>query len=175
MSSTRILYFAYGSNMWSHRMHIRNSRAGFVGVGKLNGYRLTFVGDSEAWRGATATIAPADTACCVQGVVWSLPHEDVPILDEQESGYNGMDVKVELPSGEKKSCRTYIHKEPKVDESKPSAVYKRIIIAGALEHKLPGDYVQNLLKLQDNGCCNGIAIPVDISKLHKELGGKISV
>ncbi|XP_077498245.1 gamma-glutamylcyclotransferase-like [Amblyomma americanum] len=43
-----ILYFAYGSNMWSSRMHVRNPTAKFFDIGELEGHRVDFVDEMKS-------------------------------------------------------------------------------------------------------------------------------
>lgn len=170
-----VLYFAYGSNMWSHRMHIRNPTAKFFATGELEGYYVGFVDDAGAWQGATAALRE-DTRRTTHGVVWSIPKENIHILDQQEAGYEGTDVSVKLSSGEKVVCRTYFYLASRAGKpSKPSVVYKAVVVAGALEHKLPTDYVQELVNHPDNGNRDGITIPVDIEKLRPFVNGYIAL
>ena len=61
-------------------------------------------------------------------------------------------VTVELKNGEKLQCQAYHNmcKEEKVEL--PSALYLKTIVAGAREHGLPEDYIQNtFLSVKDNG------------------------
>lgn len=170
-----VLYFAYGSNMWSHRMHIRNPTAKFFATGELEGYYVGFVDDARAWQGATAALRE-NARRTTHGVVWSIPRENIHILDQQEEGYEGSDVSVKLSSGEKVVCRTYFYLASKAGKpSKPSVVYKAVVVAGALEHKLPTDYVQELVNNPDNGNRDGITIPVDIEKLRPFVNGYIDL
>ena len=61
------------------------------------------------------------------------------------------EVTVELKNGEKLQCQAYrMCKEEKVEL--PSALYLNTIVAGAREHDLPEDYIQNtFLSMKDNG------------------------
>ena len=60
-------------------------------------------------------------------------------------------VTVELKDGEKLQCLAYhMCKEEKVEL--PSSLYLKTIVAGAREHGLPEDYIQNtFLSVKDNG------------------------
>lgn len=173
--SDEVLYFAYGSNMWSHRMHIRNPTAKFFGTGELQGYYVGFVDHADAWRGATAALRESAERT-THGVVWSIPRENIPILDQQEEGYEGADVSVKLSSGEKVVCRTYFYLASRAGKpGRPSVVYKAVVVAGALEHKLPTSYVQELVEHPDNGNKDGITIPVDVEKLRPCVNGYINL
>ncbi|XP_077548727.1 gamma-glutamylcyclotransferase-like [Haemaphysalis longicornis] len=170
-----VLYFAYGSNMWSHRMHIRNPTAKFFATGALEGYYVDFLDDCKTWQGALAALRE-DAKRTAHGVVWRIPKENIHILDEQEKEYKGTDVSVKLSSGEKVVCRTYFYGTSKAGKQcKPSLLYKAVIVAGALEHKLPTSYVKELVKHPDNGKKDNIGIPVDIEKLRPCVKGYIDL
>lgn len=95
--SGKFFYFAYGSNLWSKRIHINNPSAVRVGIGKLKvrkimqkqtikvyldyqDYKLDFVTYSKRWRGASATIIPYK-GNHVWGALWELDKVDLPNLD----------------------------------------------------------------------------------------------
>ena len=40
---------------------------------------------------------------------------------------------------------------PEGSDCRPSAVYKRVIVQGAIENKLPADYIKKLENIEDNG------------------------
>lgn len=79
----RVQVFAYGSNMDPHQMLRRCPSARMVGPAYLPDYRLAFVGESLARRGAVATVerAPGDWTL---GLVWSVALWDLPRLDAFE-------------------------------------------------------------------------------------------
>ncbi|KAA0190218.1 hypothetical protein HAZT_HAZT003784 [Hyalella azteca] len=97
------LYFAFGSNLLTERIHINNPSATFVDVARLDGYKLEFNHFCKRWKGASATVNPInfdksdarneteglagrnDSAMDhVWGVLWRLNQSDMPHLDEQE-------------------------------------------------------------------------------------------
>uniref|UniRef100_A0A6A7FNA9 gamma-glutamylcyclotransferase n=1 Tax=Hirondellea gigas TaxID=1518452 RepID=A0A6A7FNA9_9CRUS len=104
------LYFAFGSNLLTDRIHINNPSAKFLDVAKLDGYQLEFNYFSKRWRGAAATVNPVTQAQTspeppspgeasyggsaidggvsgpghVWGVLWQLRREDISNLDSQE-------------------------------------------------------------------------------------------
>ncbi|CAN7944283.1 unnamed protein product [Ixodes hexagonus] len=171
--SDPVLYFAYGSNMWTPRMHICNGTATFHDVGKLEGFSLAFVGHAEAWCGAVATVVDCPTAS-VCGVVWAVPQEDIHRLHAQESEYSSHEVMVQLSSGAVAKCHTYWYGAD-VPEQRPSLAYKAVLVAGALEHGLPQEYVGRLLAIPDNGCTRGVTIKVDMDALRSCLGGHLTL
>jgi gamma-glutamylcyclotransferase len=74
------LYFAYGSNLLTKRIHINNPSAVRVGIGKLMNYQLDFAKYSERWRGASATIVKSDKRH-VWGAIWEIGLEHMESLD----------------------------------------------------------------------------------------------
>lgn len=98
------------------------------------------------------------------------------VLDKQEVGYNGINVDVCVNGTEETVvCRVYVQKQvenrtdsnnrfqngakedfdPTSQYNIPSAAYKSVIIKGAVEHNLPQDYVESVLRSHpDNGNVN---------------------
>jgi len=169
--SDHFYYFGYGSNLLSERLHILNPSAIYVCNAVLTGYRLGFGGHSNTWGGSAATIFE-DKKEAVCGVVWKLEREHSLTLDIQERQYKRLyvDVKI-LPADVEHAaytngyiasfntvrCRTYQMILPEEVESEnkppclPSPQYKRVIVAGSKEHKLPLVYHKRLEVMPDNG------------------------
>ncbi|XP_072941407.1 gamma-glutamylcyclotransferase-like [Epargyreus clarus] len=161
------LYFAYGSNLWSFRIHINNPSAEFISIARLDNYRLDFWRYSKFWGGPTATLV-ATANSHVWGVIWRLNSENMADLDEQEGVHNKIYyetyLKVFTPYMGAFTCRVYVQKinplprgdnDPIPVEQWPSWTYKEVIIIGALEHEFPEYYIQLLEKIKHNeekGC-----------------------
>ncbi|XP_076265228.1 gamma-glutamylcyclotransferase-like [Rhynchophorus ferrugineus] len=167
----KFLYFAYGSNLLTHRIHINNPSAERVGIGRLNDYQISFVTYSKRWRGASATIIPKISGV-VWGALWEVNNSDMEHLDKQEGVheniYRALQVDVLLPNGEKVNARTYqqIATPPNVDDLKnlpndcrPSVAYWKTIVKGAEETGLPKDYLSFLYQIPHNEYHG----PVDVS------------
>ncbi|CAH0405260.1 unnamed protein product [Chilo suppressalis] len=157
------LYFAYGSNLLKKRIRINNPSAEFLGIGRLDNYRLEFIRYSKFWGGPTATLVPTANAH-VWGVIWRLKDEDKEALDKAKGveikKYYVRYVDVTTPYMGPFRCRAFTQKEnplPRGDNDKipveqwPSWTYLEILIRGAIEHGLPDYYLQNLKKLKVNG------------------------
>ena len=167
MPSNGSLYFCYGSNLLTSRMHVRNPDAERVCVGRLKDWKFCFGGVSTRWQGSSADIRP-DPGSYVVGVVWRI--YNVASLDKQEVGYDPTEIQVEsLTDGQIMTCRTYVMKDwyKKLCEGKvpiPSLAYKNVILAGARESGLPQDYVDQFVRnVPDNG-----NLPEAICKLVPE-------
>eukprot|EP00095_Tigriopus_kingsejongensis_P001900 maker-scaffold287_size221780-snap-gene-1.25 protein:Tk01900 transcript:maker-scaffold287_size221780-snap-gene-1.25-mRNA-1 annotation:"hypothetical protein CAPTEDRAFT_224905" len=161
MSQTpgKFLYFAFGSNLLTKRIHIQNPSAIAVGRALLKDYELDFRLPSKRWHGCAATIIPSPGQR-VWGVLWELKNEDLASLDNQEGValnlYERIQVKVKLNgTGEDITPFTYKVREEmmtsKSEDRRPSKVYKGVILAGAEENKLPEDYCDELKAIVDNG------------------------
>ncbi|CAD6217243.1 GSCOCG00004742001-RA-CDS [Cotesia congregata] len=157
--SNQVLYFAYGSNLLTSRIRINNPSAKLYSVARLENYRLDFIGWSNLWNGAPATIVETP-GFHVWGAVWELDVADIKNLDQQEAGYNAFQVDVITHSGATYNCRVY--QQIKVPNSyaklrelpdgrRPSQTYLKIIVKGALDRGLPTEYINLLRKVRHNG------------------------
>ena len=98
-----------------------------------------------------ATSSPSDTVC---GVLWELEQQHQATLDDQEGVGKGLyrrfSVRVDLlnrPEVVTREAITYQvtdeHLTPEgEEENRPSGVYKKVMVEGAREQKLPQDYVE---------------------------------
>ncbi|KAJ8723249.1 hypothetical protein PYW08_003161 [Mythimna loreyi] len=156
-------YFAYGSNLLKKRIHINNPSAVFLGVGRLDNYKLDFVQYYDLWGGAVATIVPSENRH-VWGAVWKMKIENLLTLDKQEGvatkQYFAKEVDISGIEAKKIKCRTYQHcvVPPFLksltylpDDRRPSITYKQCIINGAMECRIPDDYVDMLKNIPNNG------------------------
>ncbi|XP_077285234.1 gamma-glutamylcyclotransferase-like [Arctopsyche grandis] len=152
------MYFSYGSNLLSKRIHIQNPTALRKHVGQLKDHRLDFIGHSLRWGGAPATIVP-HVGESVWGAIWEIDMKNLPDLDDQEGVaaniYFPRTVDIHLIDGQVISCRTYQRTVDPPDGSnypadKPSRVYLSTILHGAIESELPKHYIEKLETLPHN-------------------------
>ncbi|EFB30198.1 hypothetical protein PANDA_007923, partial [Ailuropoda melanoleuca] len=148
------LYFAYGSNLLTERIHLRNPSAAFCCVARLQDYKLDFGNSqgktSETWHGGIATIfqSPGDE---VWGVVWKMNKSNLSSLDEQEGVKSGTYVPIEVnvyTQEGKITCRSYQMKN--YESAPPSPQYKKVICLGAKENGLPLEYQKKLNAIEPN-------------------------
>ncbi|XP_006903180.1 PREDICTED: gamma-glutamylcyclotransferase [Elephantulus edwardii] len=149
------LYFAYGSNLLSERIHLQNPSATFCCVARLQDFKLDFGNpqgkESPTWHGGIATIlqSPGDE---VWGVIWRINKSHLSSLDKQEGVSSGMYAVIEVTvcTQEKKeiTCRSY--QMQNYDSVPPSPQYKAVICMGAKENDLPLDYQQKLKAIEPN-------------------------
>lgn len=164
-------YFGFGSNLLTKRIRVQNKSAERVGVGLLKGYRLDFADSaadkkyySPTWNGSPATIIE-NNGSCVYGAVWKINNSDLQELDRQEGVesniYKPLELKVFVDElQEEVTCRSYqlVHNpttildpQDRPFERQPSKTYLTVILNGAIESKLPSDYVDFLRKFRHNG------------------------
>uniref|UniRef100_A0ABI7Y8X8 gamma-glutamylcyclotransferase n=4 Tax=Felidae TaxID=9681 RepID=A0ABI7Y8X8_FELCA len=149
------LYFAYGSNLLTERIHLRNPSAVFCCVARLQDFKLDFGNSqgktSETWHGGIATIfqSPGDE---VWGVVWKMNKSNLSSLDEQEGVKSGTYVPIEVnvytQEGKEITCRSYQMKN--YESAPPSPQYKKVICLGAKENGLPLEYQKKLNAIEPN-------------------------
>ncbi|XP_058834757.1 gamma-glutamylcyclotransferase-like [Topomyia yanbarensis] len=157
-------YFAFGSNLWSKRIHMENPTAIRKGIGYLENYRLDFFHYAARWKGAPATIVESP-GYRVWGALWEINSTNLPDLDRQEGVHNqvykALTLPVVKPSGDILECRVYqlvknpgiqdFEEEQRPFERQPSKTYMKIIISGAKESGLPEEYVDLLKMIKHNG------------------------
>lgn len=141
-----MLYFAYGSNMSTPRLAARLRVAEPMDVAELSGHRLAFHmagADGSAKCDAYATGAPGDT---VIGVVFRIDAREKPVLDGIEGlgvGYALKQVRVVSPLYG--PLDAFLYGATQIDDGlKPYDWYKRHVLHGALEHRLPADYIRRI-------------------------------
>lgn len=143
---SNFLYFAYGSNMLTRRLTAANRApsAKPVESGYVESRRLTFDKVSQDGSGKCdieSSIYPTDRAYGVLFEVSSLDENNLDKAEGRDNGYERQNVSVTTKSGETHTATTYIatRKEPALW---PYHWYKALVIAGALEHQLPTDYIE---------------------------------
>jgi len=132
------LHFAYGSNMNRSVMHKHAPEATLVGTAALKHYRFVITADGYA------SIVPKRTAV-VYGVLWRLHPRDRAALDAWENVAAGLYRKEVLPlqhSGRRQMALTYIARPGST--GRPKAGYMQLVIAAALEWRLPQAYIASL-------------------------------
>jgi len=173
-TGSKFLYFAFGSNMCTKRIHINNPSAVFKHVAVVEGYKLFFgYSDSNRWRGEVATIVE-ETGANVHGIIWELDKDHQVTLDKQEgvpTVYQRIEVQAR-PLGrsssnknsEKLTCVSYQLLPENLVNAKnlPSKVYKNVLLTGAKEHSMPDFYIEKLENHPDNGYDGEVDVKLDL-------------
>lgn len=142
-------YFAYGSNMSMRRLQNRCSSAKPIGVFSLSGYRLLFNMKSldGSGKGNIEPISPAQQSTVgVVGVVFDIHPSQINHLDSCESlgvGYDKQWLNVCDERGKQLSAFSYVALRVQ-SNLKPYDWYLQHLIEGAVESKMPPQYINYL-------------------------------
>lgn len=142
------LYFAYGSNLHVARLRQRVPSARAVAVMRLPDYTLKLQKRGRDGSGKLdIELQPGE---CVWGVLYELASRDWPALDAAEgSGYRRSRVTVSDRTGTAGIDAFAYMAVPQSIESGLRAFgwYLDYVIAGAIQHSLPVDYLARLRKI----------------------------
>jgi gamma-glutamylcyclotransferase (GGCT)/AIG2-like uncharacterized protein YtfP len=134
------LYFAYGSNLLGTRMRERVPGARCAGRASLAGFALIF--DKRGRDGSAKANLRPDPDGRVLGVVYELPQGGWEQLDSFEPGYAREVVEVHCAwDGALRRAQTYCS-EQRAPELVPAPEYLDLILSGAREQQLPGDWIR---------------------------------
>lgn len=139
------LYFAYGSNMFTRRLRARAPSALVVGAGFVEGHHIWFDKVGADGSGKCDIRASSNPADRVHGVLFSIDVRDRSRLEQAEGlggGYRNHETQVTNKAGVSTAV-LYLAVDTN-PQLQPYDWYKEIVIAGAVEHALPADYVESL-------------------------------
>jgi hypothetical protein len=139
-----LTYFAYGSNMLLERLRERVASARKAGIAYVEGRVLRWHKQGRDRSGKCDIVETRARGEVVWGVLFDILPRELSGLNEAEAGYELREVAVRGERGSSTAI-TYsaqgIHTDPTLQ---PFAWYKALVVAGAQEHGLPGDYVGRL-------------------------------
>lgn len=142
MTQATQLYFAYGSNMYSPRLHERVPSAEFVDIARLPGYMVVFHKHGRD-DSAKCDLEPLDAAT-TWGVIYRVDNDDLQRLDEAEGdGYRRQSVVV-ATRDDFLEAFTYRARPDCLTDARPYEWYVDLVVAGAREHELPDMYIAGL-------------------------------
>lgn len=141
---TRVLYFAYGSNMLSERLCSRVLSAKAIGCARLEDWRLVF--NKRSIDGSAKANLIESLGDTTWGVLYEIDAQDLERLDRVEGGYKRISVRARKSDGETVEAVTYVSAEL-TDEQIAYDWYKDTVITGAREHNLPQEYIAYLERL----------------------------
>jgi gamma-glutamylcyclotransferase len=145
---TTILYFAYGSNMLTQRLQNRCPSAKPWATAQVSERAVKFFKRSDDGSGKATLIE--ERGSHVVGVVFDLDDRELPVLDKFEGagkGYHRVDdLIILIPELQQPVIAvTYVADLTHVDEKlQPYDWYLRLVLAGARQHGLPHQYVEEL-------------------------------
>ena len=144
-----IEYFAYGSNMSGESMRAICATERFLGPARLAGHRLAFSRRSVLTDTGVADIVP-DPDRDVWGALYAIGSSELEQLDRKEGvgfAYERSEVTVHAPDATAHRAIAYCVIARESTETRPSAQYVQLLLAGAVERSLPAEYVCSLLAL----------------------------
>jgi hypothetical protein len=153
MTATHNVIFAYGSSLNKARMHGRCPGAEVVSLARLPGHYLCFPRWSNAQKSFVAGFRES-ASHDLWGIVWRIPADELARLDAAEgyvpgrpdgNSYLRREVTVVLANNTTMQVETY-DAVPDV-QGTPAFDYVNYIVSGAVEHKLPPDYVARLRQI----------------------------
>jgi cation transport regulator ChaC len=144
-STQTFLYFAYGANMFSRRIQSPNiaPSAVAVDIGFVQGRRFTFGKVSRDGSGKCDIEITNNSSNRAYGVLYRINAKDRENLNQAEGlgiGYGETNIQVVTAKGTY-TAMTYVgsYKEPVL---RPYQWYKAFVLAGAIEHGLPTEYIE---------------------------------
>ena len=118
-------------------------------MGRLPGYVLRFHKCGTDGSGKCNTVDRRDEADAVHGVLYEIREEDKQRLDGVEHGYEVKSVTVRSQTGRPVTAFTYVAVPEDIDDSlMPFLWYRDLVVAGAVEHALPAEYVEMLKSIR---------------------------
>ena len=139
-----MLYFAYGSNLHPLRLKARVPSAEFSGTGVLKGRRLAI--HKRSWKDGSGKcdVPEAGSFEQVHGALFQISAADRSTLAGIEGvgkGYEELAVRIESACG---AVDAYLFRAQTdfIDPTlRPFDWYKALVLAGAVFHRFPEDYV----------------------------------
>ena len=146
-------YFAYGSNMLTRRLNAR-SRAPSAypcGIAEAPGFVVRFHKVGADGSGKCTLVATDGTTAVAYGVLYDVADSDGAKLDRVEGvhtgGYLRRAVQLRRLAGGTTEAVTYVAADGHVDPTcVPFEWYRDLVVAGATEHGLPAQYVEELTR-----------------------------
>jgi gamma-glutamylcyclotransferase len=144
-----MLYFAYGSNMYTGRLRARVQSAHAVRPARLTNHSFRFHKRSdEDGSGNGDAYFTGDPLNIVWGVMFELDEKEKPALDRHEGlgfGYNEQEVTVADIEGSQQRLLMYVAAVSHINpDLRPYSRYKSFVVEGAHEHGLPADYIASI-------------------------------
>ncbi len=137
---SKLLYFAYGSNLHPQWLRSRTPSAEILST-ESSPYSILHFNKHGLDNSGKCNIAKSDDADdVVHGVVYQFDADEKGALDEAERGYGQERIQI----GEYENVLVYIAEETVSNYSKPYSWYQDIVIAGAQYHNFPESYIAHI-------------------------------
>lgn len=174
---TDLLYFAYGSNMLDERIRVldRAPSAKLVATAYVTGRKLSFDKEGRDGSGKCNIEETGDQNDRVYGVIYKISAADKLKLDAAENlgqDYEAAVIRALVPNNKILTAITYVAIR-KTSHLPPYHWYKRIVIAGAIQHDLPVSYIDQIRAFGSIDDPNTARRAKNESLIPLELIGKI--
>lgn len=159
-----IRYFAYGSNLATHRLLQRVPQAKLHDVAILRQHRLCFHKNDKGQSGKCDIQLTDDRNDIVYGVVYLISQDDKQTLDYYEGhgfGYLSKTIEITTLDGESIDALTYYAIDIDIIQ-RPYHWYKEHVLRGAREHGFPEEYIA-MIEAQES------IEDVDKERIQREL------
>ena len=140
--------------MCTGRLRRRVPSASPLRIARLTGHLFDFhkrSSDDSGKGNALETGSPADV---VWGVIFEIDSQEKPILDDAEGlghGYQEVQVRVNDEAGNQHQVSMYVAASDSFDDSlRPYSWYKRFVVEGARQHRVPVDYIARIEAMPDS-------------------------
>ena len=137
---SKILYFAYGSNLHPHWLRSRTPSAEILSTESSACFNLHFNKHGLDNSGKCNIVKSDHADDVIHGVVYQFNADEKGVLDKAERGYS----KERIQIGEYENVLVYIAEETVSDYLEPYSWYQDIVIAGALYHHFPDSYIEHI-------------------------------
>lgn len=138
---SRVLYFAYGSNLDAEQLAARCPSARGLHRASLADHRLDFTHFSRRWRGGAADVV-AERGARVWGALYALELDDLTRLDAFEGGYDRLVLSVATDSAPRVEVTTYTVRSKGLHA--PSREYLDKMLRWGSHWELPSAYLRSL-------------------------------
>jgi hypothetical protein len=145
--ANNIVTFAYGSNMLTRRLTSpdRCPSAKALGLAEIRGYELRWHKRSKDGSGKCDVVKVEDAEAVMYGVLFAIARSEKGKLDRAEGlrkGYDEQQIEVSQ-RGAMIPAQVYVATDTAAG-LKPCTCYHGLVVAGAEEHGLPEEYVEQL-------------------------------
>ena len=159
-----IHYFAYGSNLATHRLLERIPEAQVHKVAVLKGHQLCFHKNDSGQSGKCDIKMTENHNDIVYGVIYLISQDGQKTLDYYEGhgfGYLSKTIEITTLDGDRLDALTYYAID--IDEvQQPYHWYKEHVLRGAREHDFPAHYIEQIEQ-------QASIDDVDVERVRREL------
>ena len=142
-------FFSYGSNLLLERIKARTPSVDIIQPYKLTGYGIIFNKISDDGSTKTNIENNGNLENYVLGIVHRIDIKEKSILDRDEAGYHLESKIISLEDNHQIMLNFYVANSERIQLGKPYSWYLNYVIMGAMENKLPRDYIDQLLSVED--------------------------